>query len=125
MLDNSDDDEPGVHGDTVASWIKQTACPDGDCGLWIQKRKVIDDDGNGDVMQLAETIRAAVDDAAGWPALINLSLQIHPRRVFEEQWLPGGEVSNHMMRFPHQWLETALNYARCHGVVVTYFQHRA
>ncbi len=120
VLDNSDENHPGVHGDAVASWIKQTACPDGDCGLWIQKRKVIDDDGKGNVVTLADTIMAAVDDAAGWPALINLSLQIHPTRVFEAQSTPNAtdDVSNHLFRFPHQMLETALNYARCHGVLV-------
>ncbi len=81
---------------------------------------MIADDGKGDVADLADAILAAVDDAAGWPAVINLSLQVHPTRVFEAAYPPNptDDASFHLQRFPHQALEAALNYARCHGVVV-------
>jgi hypothetical protein len=122
VLDDGDDSSPGVHSEAVSAWIKQTACPDaGDCGIWLQKRKVVmRGNGPGSIEKLAEEIKAAADDAGSWRALINVSLENDPRRAWSADRSPtGDDVPNHELKIVHHHLETALNYARCKGIPVT------
>lgn len=121
VLDNSSEDEAGVHGDSVADWVRQSACPGEDCGIWINKRSVFDDEGAGSVLLLAQRIVEAVQDARGWPAVINLSLQLHPIRAFVEGYNPVAIYTtdaDYKLKLSHMALLAALNYAYCNDIAV-------
>lgn len=109
-------DDGADHSQAVADWIELTACPNGNDCPTIHQRKVFDDaEEPTSILRLAQEIVRAANDGRGRAAVINLSLGLHWRHV----WEPTGDGTrlSGWFRLAHTALDAALNYARCQGVV--------
>jgi hypothetical protein len=109
-------DDDDVHGDTVERWIRQTACPAGGCGVYVERRNVFN---GGDVtssLHLAQQIVEAVR-SGGVRTVLNLSAGFY----WEHAWLgrpnSNDDVAGADLRIVHKALQAALNYASCQGAI--------
>lgn len=112
-------DDSGLHGNTVADWVRQTACPQGTGCPWIERRDVFENgSGAASVLTLARKLVAAVDESGTNPVVINLSLGFHWRHAWNRAVSTDDDVPPSSIRFAHLALQSAINYAGCRGAIV-------